>query len=251
MVRPMTRGIPHILLLAGSAEGRAIAAALAGRSDLRITASQLSPPRSAGPLPVSTLTGRLGKAGLKRCVGEQGITAILDATHPFAARISTQAHGVCAELGLPYGLVLRPEWVEGPLDDWREVADARAMAAAFAPGQRIFATTGRDTLAALSARQDVMIYARRLGAPEPQPEFKNLSYVFDQGPFSTDQEIETLRRLKIDLLAVKNSGGDANFTKMEAARVLGLPVLLLRRPGYPGVDPLRTVIDVLDWVDTL
>lgn len=251
MVRAMTRETPHILLLAGSAEGRAIAAALAPRNDLRVTASQLMPARSSGPLPVETLTGRLGAEGLARLVKTRRISAILDATHPFAARISAQARALSADLGLAYGLVLRPEWTPGPQDHWAEYADAAAMAAAFAPGQRIFATTGRDSLNALTQRRDVMIYARRLGTPEPQPDLKTLRYVFDQGPFSTDQEVATLRDFAIDVLAVKNSGGVANFTKLDAARQLGLPVLLLRRPVYGGAAPLRSVTDALNWVERL
>lgn len=242
----------RLLLLAGSGEAREIASALADRADLSVIASLLHPPRAFGPLAVPQRLGGFGGAeGFRTFLRDQGVTAVLDATHPFAHRISARTADICAELGVAYRQVLRPPWRPGPGDHWTEVPDEAAAAALIQPGQRVFTTTGRATQARFGPLPDVKLFVRRLRHDLPEPPMTGVTYIPDEGPFSVDDELETFRRLNIDVLVAKNSGGLASQSKLDAARRLGLPVILIARPAQPRGEKLETVAAALNWVDSL
>lgn len=243
----------HLLLLAGSGESRAIAQALAQRAGGEVTASLLYPSRTHGPLPVPTRLGRFGgEAGLAQFLRDEQITAVLDATHPFANQISGRAARVCAQLQVPYALVLRPQWQAEPGDPWTEVADEAAVGDLLSPGQRVFTTTGRATLERLVHGSDAQFLVRQLENRAPSDTMPNVQYIAGKGPFSVADEMENLTRLNIDVLVAKNSGGLPSRTKLDAARALGIPVILIARPTPPAdVLILETVTAALDWVDQL
>jgi precorrin-6A/cobalt-precorrin-6A reductase len=242
----------HLLLLAGSGEGRAIASALAGRNGRRVTASLLHAPRAFGPLAVPTRLGGFGGAEAFRAfLEDHRIDAVLDATHPFAHRISARTAQICTEAGLPFAQVLRPAWVAGPGDAWQEVPDEAAACALIAPGERVFTTTGRATLEGFRGFPGDRLFVRQMqdrAAPADMP-FARI--VPGAGPFSAEAEHRTFRRLGIDRLVVKNSGGAPSRTKLDAARDLGLPVILLARPPQAVARPLQSVEAALDWVAAL
>lgn len=241
----------HLLLLAGSGEARDVAADLADRPDWQVTASLLFPERTTGPLPVPTRLGRFGgEDGLMKYLVAEQVDAVLDATHPFAYQISAHAARVCARLALPCAQVLRPPWVPGPHDNWTEVRDEAAVAAFIRPEQRVFTTTGRATLDRLVSQSPARFFVRQLETRDDHP-YPNVRYVTGLGPFSVSQERDTLRDLKIDVLVCKNSGGAPSYTKLEAARQLGLPVILIARPPQPDVPNLESVSAALQWVDAL
>ena len=242
----------HLLLLAGSGEARAIAEALAERDGLRVTASLMHPPRSFGPLAVPTRLGGFGgDGGFSDYLECKGVTAVLDATHPFAVRIGARSAPICEQQGLPFARVLRPSWKPGQEDNWHEVADEAAASALLRPGQRVFATSGRDTVLALARQVEARIFLRQLGDDEPPDALSNVEAVPGQGPFSVAQEIATFKELEIDVLVTKNSGGLPSRSKLDAARALGLPVILIARPPQPDVPLLTSVAEALDWVDRL
>jgi precorrin-6A/cobalt-precorrin-6A reductase len=239
----------HLLLLAGSGEARALAAALSDRADLRVTASLLCPSRRFGPLPVPTRTGRFGQDGVQAFMQAAQVDLVLDATHPFAARISAQAHAACVRLGLRHAHLIRPQWRQQPGEDWIEVASETEVARCLAPGQRVFVTTGRGTLDLLIANSDARFLVRQMDDPgDPAPP-KNVEYIVGPGPFSVEQEIATFRSLRIDVLVVRNSGGGPGRTKLDAARILGLPVIVIARPPPPGGRVVQSVAEALAWVD--
>lgn len=179
------------------------------------------------------------------------IDAVVDATHPFAHQISASAARVCARLAIPIVQVLRPPWTPEEGDRWTEVADERAVAAHLRPGQRVFTTTGRATLEHLVAQCSARFFVRQLEERTPPANLKNVRYVTGTGPFSIEEERETLSELEIDVLVVKNSGGEPSKTKLIAARALGLPVILIARPPQPDVLRVETVREALHWVDGL
>lgn len=241
----------HLLLLAGSGEARELAAVLAARADWQVTASLLFPERTTGPLPTPTRLGRFGgEDGLMRYLIADQIDAVLDATHPFAHQISTHAARVCARLAVPRVQLLRPPWTPGPQDDWTEVRDESAVAAFLRPGQRVFTTTGRATLSKLVSHSPARFYVRQMEPRDDHP-YANVRYVAARGPFSVQQERDTLQELKIDVLVCKNSGGAPSYTKLEAARGLGLPVILIARPPQPDGPRVDSVAAALDWVGSL
>jgi precorrin-6A/cobalt-precorrin-6A reductase len=242
----------HLLLLAGSGEARDIADRLAGDGQIKVTASLLLPPRSFGPLAIPTRLGPFGgRAGQVRYLREQGITAVLDATHPFAACISAQTVQACTEVGLPYAQVLRPDWQPMAGDQWCEVADESAAAGLLTSQNRVFTTTGRATLDALTTNSSVQFFVRQLDEAKVDSEQPNVRYVSGRGPFSVEDEIRTFRALEIDVLVVKNSGGLPSRTKLDAARALGIKVILIARPPLLDVQHLETVTDAMDWIQAL
>ena len=242
----------HLLLLTGSGEGRRIAQSLADQSGLRVTASILHAPRAFGPLPVPHRIGRFGgDDGFRRYLSSHHITAVLDATHPFAHRVSTRSARICAELSLPYARVLRPAWTPTAQDNWTQVGSVTQATALIPPGARVFATTGRATLDEYRNWPAGHLFFRQMARRLPPENVKNLTCITGEGPFSVLDEVKTLTDLRIDLLVVKNSGGDASRTKLDAARQLGLPVILIARPPKPNASVLETVDAALDWVARL
>lgn len=248
----MTPHLPHMLLLAGSGEARQIAEGLAARSDFRVTASLLYPERNAGPLPVPARMGPFGgDAAFRTYLRDQHITSVLDATHPFAHRVSARTAAICADLDVPYARMLRPPWTAGLGDNWHEVASEAAACRLVQPGERVFTTTGSATLQGFSAFPGAELFVRQIrtwSAPADMP-FVRLEP--GDGPFSLEDEAATFERLRIDRLIVKNSGGAPSRTKLDAARQLKLPVLLIARPPQPEALHFSTVQEALNWTRTL
>jgi len=238
----------HLLLLAGSGEARHVASRLA-RLPLRVTASVFETDHWSGPLPVPTRSGGFGGAhAFSTFLKNERITAVLDATHPFAARISARSWTLCRDMGLPYLQLLRRAWEPQAGDRWTRTDTAEAAARATPVGARVFVTTGRETLSAFTTLTDRQFFLRRL-SDDPQPShWPHIAFVPGRGPFSEDQERATFERLGIDCLICKNAGGLLSRTKLDAARNLGLPVILLNRPPQSGAPCVDTVDAALDWV---
>ncbi|WP_128378267.1 cobalt-precorrin-6A reductase [Streptomyces cavernae] len=244
----------HLLILGGTAEARRLAEALAaGLPGLQVTNSLAG--RVAAPRPVPgevRIGGFGGAAGLARWLAEHGVTAVVDATHPFAATISANAARATAAAGVPLLALRRPGWTPGPGDDWHE-AGSMAEAAELLPGlgRRVFLTTGRLDLAAFAALRDLWFLVRSVEPPEP-PHPARMRTVLDRGPFTLDAERALLRENRIDVLVTKDSGGSATAPKLTAARETGLPVVVVRRPALPaGVEAAAGPGEAVAWVRRL
>ncbi|WP_354643348.1 cobalt-precorrin-6A reductase [Kitasatospora camelliae] len=240
----------HVLILGGTTEGRRLAAELAGDPALRVTSSlagRVAEPRlPAGEVRIG---GFGGPAGLAAWLRAQHVDALIDATHPFAGTISRNAAEAAAEVHVPLLGLRRPSWVPVDGDDWHPVDSLDAAAAALpALGERVFLTTGRQGLAAF-AHLDLWFLARSVDAPEP-PLPARTEVLLDRGPFDLDGERAVLREHRIDVLVTKDSGGAATAPKLEAARELGLPVVVVRRPQPPaGVPTAPDVAAAVAWLD--
>ncbi|MDW4908003.1 cobalt-precorrin-6A reductase [Streptomyces sp. ADMS] len=229
----------HVLILGGTAEARRLAellaaGALPGRQALRVTnslAGRVSTPRLP---PGEVRVGGFGGAeGLARWLREHQVDMLIDATHPFAGTISFHAARAAAAAHVPLLALRRPGWVPVEGDDWH-AAGSLAEAAALLPalGRRVFLTTGRLGLAAFAALDELWFLVRSVDAPEaPHP--ARLEVLLDRGPFTLDGERELLRRHRIDVVVTKDSGGPATAPKLTAAREVGLPVVVVRRPAVP------------------
>jgi precorrin-6A/cobalt-precorrin-6A reductase len=236
-----------LLLLAGTQEAREIATALQGRGVIASLAGATRDPRA---LPVPTRHGGFGgEAGFVDYLQSQGISAVLDATHPYAARISARSAAVCARLGLPYCQLLRPPWRPGPGDKWHEIA-AEAEAARYIPeNATVFLGTGRQGLAGFANLAGRRVYCRQIAADHGPFPFAGGAFIVGRPPFSVADEIALFRRLGVDWLVVKNAGGQASATKLVAARDLGLPVLMLARPALGDWPQVSNVQEALAWVN--
>ena len=232
-----------VLVLGGTGEARRLAEALADAADLRVITS-LAGRVSSPHLPPGEVRigGFDGVEGLTAWLRAGQVDAVVDATHPFAARISQSAAAATSTLGLPFLLLRRPGWRQVDGDEWRWV-DSVAEAAALLPsvGSRALLTVGRQELAPFTRLSDVWLLARSIEQPNvPIPA------ILARGPFSVDSELDLLREHRIDVVVTKDSGGDD--AKLAAARRLGVPVVIVRRPPPPAATAVSTVDQAANWV---
>ncbi|CAM5711383.1 Precorrin-6A/cobalt-precorrin-6A reductase OS=Streptomyces griseomycini OX=66895 GN=FHS37_005722 PE=4 SV=1 [Streptomyces griseomycini] len=238
---PRTLGAmsPHILILGGTTEARELAGELAARPGTRVTTSLAGRVARPGAVAGDVRVGGFGGArGLADWLREQRVDAVVDATHPFARTITANAARAAAVTGLPLVVLRRPGWRPGPRDDWHPVPSLHA-AADLLPRlgrRRVFLTTGRLGLAAFAHLTELCFVVRSVEPPEP-PVPPHTHVLLARGPFTVADETALLRDHRVDVLVTKDSGGAATSAKLTAARDLGLPVVVVRRPPLPdGVD---------------
>jgi precorrin-6A/cobalt-precorrin-6A reductase len=228
-----------VLILGGTAEARALAAALVERG-VPVVSSLAGRVRDpALPVGEVRIGGFGGVAGLVAWLREHDVAAVVDATHPFASTMTAHAVEASAAVGLPLVVLRRPGWPPDP--DW-VWADSLPAAAEVLPslGKRVFLTTGRTSLSAF-ADLDLEFLVRCVDPPTgPMP--RRVRVLLSRGPFTVDGERSLLREHGVDVLVTKDSGGPLTSAKLAAAREEGVTVLVVRRPPLPpGVEAVATV----------
>jgi precorrin-6A/cobalt-precorrin-6A reductase len=240
----------RVLILGGTGEARRLAAELVGDPRLSVVSSLAGRVRAPVPPPGEVRVGGFGGvAGLLDFLRAERITAVIDATHPFAAAMSASAAAATAQLGIPLLVLRRPGWSPSDGDNWHWVPTLTAAASALPGlGRRVFLTTGRGELAAFAGLDEHWFLVRSVDPPEP-PTPKRMCPLLARGPFTLDGERALLREHRIDVLVTKDSGGAMTAAKLTAARELGVPVVLVRRPPLPaGVPVVASVEKALDWL---
>lgn len=232
-------------MLGGTTEAAALAVALAGagRDGVYSYAGAVATPR-AQPLPVR-IGGFGGAEGLAAWCRANRIAAIIDATHPFAARISLNACLAARMLDLPLLAVERAPWLAQPEDRWIRVPDMAAAARSLV-GDRVFLAIGRNELAAFRGL-DHHFLLRLVDAPQTPP-LPGAEWIVARGPFQLHDDLALLRAHRITCVVSKNSGGSGAFAKIEAARALSLPVVMVDRPTMPPRQVVETVDQAMGWV---
>jgi precorrin-6A/cobalt-precorrin-6A reductase len=238
----------HVLVLGGTAEARRLAAALHRHPAFAVTSSlagRVARPRL--PSGEVRIGGFGGAEGLTTWLSGHRTDAVVDATHPFAARMTANAVAATAATGVPLLVLRRPGWTEGPGDRWHRVPDA-ARAAELVPrlGTRPFLSTGSGDLAAF-AGLDLWCLLRAVDPPPPPLPARH-HLVLARGPFTADAERALLREHRIDVVVARDSGGELTAAKLVAARELGLPVVLLARPPAPDAPAVTSVEEAVAWL---
>jgi precorrin-6A/cobalt-precorrin-6A reductase len=219
-----------------------LAALLPGRVVSSLAGRVTDPRLPSGEVRVG---GFGGIDGLVEWLRANDITAVVDATHPFADTMTAHAVAATARVGVPLLVLRRPGWTPEPGDDWRWV-DSVDEVAANLPGERVFLTTGRQDIGVF-ARCSQFFLARSVDPPEP-PLPQRIHVVLDRGPFTVDGEVELMRTHAVDVLVTKDSGSEQTAAKLVAARRLGIPVVIVRRPPAPDVPTVSTVDGAVEWV---
>jgi precorrin-6A/cobalt-precorrin-6A reductase len=238
----------RVLVLGGTAEARELAAALhgAGVAVVSSLAGRVANPR----LPVGEVRigGFGGPEALATWLREHAVRAVVDATHPFAERISASAASACARVAVPLLRLERPGWTERAGDRWHWVDDLPAAARAVEElGERVLLTTGRQGLAAFAGVAGAWFLIRCVDPPQ-RPLPPRHEVLLDRGPYTLAGEGALLDRHGIDLVVTKDSGGPHTEAKLDAARHRGLPVVVVRRPPRPDVPAVPTVAEALAWL---
>ncbi|MEU0498280.1 cobalt-precorrin-6A reductase [Mycobacterium sp. NPDC006124] len=239
----------RVLILGGTAEARALAAEL--NPDVAVISSLAGRvPNPALPVGEVRIGGFGGVEGLVRWLREERITAVVDATHPFAAQITANGTRACRQEGLPHVVLARPAWPPG--DAIHVGSDVEAAEVVARLGyRRIFLTTGRSGSAAFTG-VDAWFLIRAVTPPDDVELPPRHELLLSRGPYRYDDERKTLEQYGIDALVTKNSGGDMTRDKVTAATDLGIPVIMVQRPPLPaGVDAVTTVGDAAAWVRAL
>ncbi|WP_306152596.1 cobalt-precorrin-6A reductase [Roseovarius sp. MMSF_3281] len=240
-----------LLLLAGTGEAQAIAKALAlqGADAVASLAGATRMPRA---MALPTRHGGFGGAeGFRDYLEEAGISAVLDATHPFAHDISMRSAAICAERNIPYCQVLRPEWVPEAGDDWTFLTQEEDAARHIAPGATVFLATGRQTLHRFANLSACRLICRQIDPPDRVFPFPNGEFLLGRPPFPVEREEALFKRLGVDWLIVKNAGGEAPRSKLIAARQLGIKVAMINRPPQPEAPKVATVEQAMAWIGAL
>lgn len=237
-----------ILILGGTAEARELAAALVA-DGLDVISSLAGRVRSPSLPPGRVRIGGYGGAdGLAEYLRRQQVSAVVDATHPFAVAISANALQAANRTATPLVRLERPGWRGHPRSgSWTWVRDGAAARAAAEATCRPFLTTGRQSLPDFRpwANRDVLV---RLVDPPTAPLPQRWILIMSRGPYSYAGERQILTEHGIDVLITKDSGGAHTVAKLEAADDLGIPVVIIARPQRsPQVHHLETVDEALAW----
>lgn len=236
------------LILGGTSDAGLLATAIA---DARIDAVYSYGGRTRAPAdqPLPTRIGGFGGvSGLADTIRREGITHVIDATHPFAAEMSRHAIEACAETGTPLIALERAPWSKAPGDIWIDVTDIDAAVAALpeAPANVLLAI-GRQHIAPFASKPQHAYTLRFVDPPEAALPFA-AHVIVSRGPFTLDGELEMMRRREIAWIVARNSGGDGARAKIDAARMLGLPVVMISRPQLPERLRVESVTEVMQWL---
>jgi precorrin-6A/cobalt-precorrin-6A reductase len=208
--------------------------------------------RTQIPLPHALPTRIGGFGGVARLadfIREQGITHVVDATHPFAAEMSRHAVDACARTRTLLLALERAPWIRAAGDHWIEAGDIDAAVAALPEARAcVFLAIGRQHLAPFAAKPQHAYTLRFVDAPDGALPFPDAEVIVSRGPFTLQGDRELMRSREIEFLVARNSGGAGARAKIDAARELGLPVIMIERPALPERPRVESVEEVLAWL---
>jgi len=239
----------RILLLGGTTEASALARLLA--ADKRFEATLSLAGRTAAPRaqPIAVRSGGFGGVeGLVRYLRDERIDILIDATHPFAAQMSRNAIAAASIAGTPLLAVERPAWERQPGDDWIEVPDMASAVAALGANPRMVFSVGSLAIRELLAAPQHTYIVRLIDMPAMSSDLPNVVFVQGRGPFAAEDDIRLFQHHRIQVVLAKNSGGHATASKIQAARALKLPVIMVQRPFVPPRPTVPAAEYAMIWL---
>lgn len=238
-----------LLLLAGTSDARNLAKSLAKEPNITTIASLAGVTREPQDLAVPMRVGRFGgRAAFVKYLQDEGFDAVVDGTHPFAARISKRCAEVASNLNMPHVQIMRPAWQASEGDNWTFVNSERDAAKHIPKGACVLLATGRQTLHRFDNMQGRYLICRQIERTEGDFPFESGEYLIGHPPFSVEEEITLFKQRSIDWIVVKNAGGVLSQSKLVAARQLGLPVLLINRAPLLDCNQVPSAEAALNWV---
>jgi precorrin-6A/cobalt-precorrin-6A reductase len=240
---------PTILVLGGTTQATALARALSdgGYDAVFSYAGRVEHPK-AQPLP-TRIGGFGGVDGLVDYLHDHHITHVIDATHPFAAQMSRNAVEACTKANVALIALTRPEWSAQPGDRWTHVPDmAGAVAALDRAACRVMLAIGKQHVAEFAVRSEHYFLLRMIEQTEATKLFSNSDVVIAKGPFDLAGDLALMRAHNINVLVSKNAGGAAARAKIDAAREIGIEVIMIDRPKLPERTVVSAAADALDWI---
>jgi precorrin-6A/cobalt-precorrin-6A reductase len=224
----------RILVFGGTGEARALAAELLAAGFAPITSLAGVTRQPQLPPGEVQIGGFGGTAGIAAFVKRNDIAALVDATHPFAERISRHACSAASDAGIPCLRLERPAWVAEAGDNWIDVPGTAQAVAALPRDARVMVTVGRKAIASFFGRDDLKGVVRMIEAP-PLPVPEGWTLLLERPPFQLESELALLHKHRIGYLVAKNSGAPSVTAKILAARQKQIAVVMIARPDKPKV----------------
>lgn len=235
-----------VLILGGTREAAVLAERLTSHDGLSVMTSLAG--RTENPAPVAgevRVGGFGGPEGLAEYLRQERFDLLIDATHPFAAQISKNAEAAAKLAGTRRLVFVRPEWKPEPADRWEMVDDDAAAAAALPPQARTFLALGAKDLAPFRSREDCWFLVRMIDKPAAPLPLAAHDLVIGRPAGDPIEEEELLRLHAVTHIVCRNSGGVGASAKLVAARDLGLPVIMIRRPPHPEGEIFTDMDDLV------
>jgi precorrin-6A/cobalt-precorrin-6A reductase len=241
----------RVLLLGGSTEATALAERLARVGTIEATLSLAGRTTNPSKSALATRIGGFGGAdGLANFLRHEKIDLLIDATHPFAARISTNAVAAAAAAKIPLLAVERPPWTSVEGDDWLDTESIEtAIAALPYEPQNVFSGLGRQAIDALCRAPHHRYLIRAVDPIELPPVLSMSELITARGPFRTGEDARLFADYNVRYVLAKNAGGAATYAKIEAARQLGIKVHMVRRPVLPPRTTVASSDAAMNWID--
>lgn len=247
----------RVLVLGGTQEARRLAAKLQQMPHVQLTyalAGRTSAPNTKGIDTNNVHRGGFGGTqGLATFLRTHNISALIDATHPYATQISDHALRASESVHVAFIQLVRPTWQAEAQDRWTHVSSLAAAATTLqswvpaGASLNVLLTCGNRGLDSFAKLQRIKLWTRLIEAPlHPLP--SNVEKLYARGPFDVERERDTFRTLQVDIIVTKNSGGDATQAKLQAARELGLRVVMIERPVTTHAAFVESVDAALDWL---
>ena len=240
---------PRLLILGGTTDAVKLQSLINTRSDLEVITSLAG--RTRQPVSQSSRIGGFGGVpGLIEYLQQEKINFLIDATHPFASQMAWNAFHACLSVGIPRLKLVRSPWEKVTGDRWIETEN-NETAAKMLPNlaKRVFLTIGRQELATYAKLQEIWFLMRMIDPPESNISIPPGKLLLARGPFSLEQERSLLLEHKIEVIVSKNSGGNATYAKIIAAREMDLPVVMIQRPLLPEGDQVGDVQSAFNWLN--
>tara|TARA_Y100000746_G_scaffold90103_1_gene76452 strand:+ start:141 stop:881 length:741 start_codon:yes stop_codon:yes gene_type:complete len=238
----------RVFLLAGTQEARLLASRLIKKNYV-VTASLNGNTRNPKNLGCVTRIGGFGGTqGFRLWLREFQPDIVIDATHPFASSISARTKMVCRDMNIPSILFLRDEWIPKKNDNWCFIDNYEEIKNNIASHSKIFLATGARSLEKFDNLEGCYIFCRKIDKTAKKFPLKYGEFIIGRPPFTIQDELNLFKKLKIDYLVVKNSGGKASESKLKAAGIMDIPVIMLNRPNYSNFNKVNSIDECMDWV---
>lgn len=244
--------IRRILIFAGTTEGRELAAWMdQQKQDWLIFVSTAT---AYGKSCIDNVTGKGSKIisingrmeleEIKKFIKKEKIELLIDATHPFAAKVTENLQNASSDCNVNYIRLLRE--ANKKAEDVIVVGSVPEAAAFLAETEgNILIATGSKELAAYTVIPDYQkrCYARVLSTKDAVEDssalgFEGAHLIAMQGPFSKAMNCAVIEHTKAKYFVTKESGISGGFDeKVAAAKETGAVLVVIGRPIEDGINP--------------
>ena len=241
----------NILILVGTGDGLQLAKELALRAESKFNVYIFLDKRfriSSDLKVAGQISSLRNKEFFHRFLIENGIEALIDASHPFDKESTELCKGVSDLADIKFTHFLRPPWTSTIDDNWTSVRTLDEAAKTIPDGSNVFIATGRIGLEKFSKLTSSKFFIRRLGKVKMHCPLDNGKFIYGDPPFSLKDELSLFRSLKIDILVIKNVGGEGSFAKVEAARAMNISVIMIERSQKPWAKGIDIIPGIFKWL---